>query len=260
MNTRLVEGNFSHKWHIKGLLIALLIGLIFWASVRDIGVDSTFSWDQFWQLLAEMAHPNWSYFPVIINPILQTIQMALVGTLLGTLLAIPFSFLAARNLVKNPFLRGIVRFFLNIVRAIPDLLLAALFVAIVGIGPMAGVCALTVFSFGMVSKLFYEAVETIDEGPSEALTAAGANTIQTIVFAVIPQVVNPFLSYFLYTLEINVRASTVLGYLGAGGVGLYLDQTLSMFRYDRTAVLILGILIVVMAVDSLSNHLREALA
>ena len=162
--------------------------------------------------------------------------------------------------MKNTIVRGIVRFFLNLVRALPDLLLAALFVAIVGIGPMAGVGALTIFSFGMISKLFYEAIETIDEGPIEALTAAGANSLQTIVFAVIPQVFNQFLSYFLYTLEINVRASTVLGYLGAGGVGLFLSQTLSMFRYDRTAVVILAILVVVVSVDGISNRLREALA
>jgi phosphonate transport system permease protein len=207
-----------------------------------------------------MMHPDWSYVSSIITPIAETIQMALVGTLLGTIIAIPFSLLAARNIVKNVYLRGIIRFFLNLVRALPDLLLAAVFVAIVGIGPMAGVGALTIFSFGMISKLFYEAIETIDEGPIEALTSVAANGIQKIVFAVIPQVMNQFLSFFLYTLEINVRASTVLGYLGAGGVGLYLDQTLSLFRYDRTAIVILAILVVVIVVDGISNRLREALA
>ncbi|QOD86025.1 phosphonate ABC transporter, permease protein PhnE [Weissella viridescens] len=260
MDALLPERKFSQKWHVKGLLTLILLMLILITATQSIGEFSEFSWDQFFEIWKEMAHPDWSYFPVIIDPLLQTIQMALVGTLLGTLLALPFSLLASRNIMKNKFILSVVRFFLNIVRAIPDMLLAAIFVAIVGIGPMAGVGALTIFSFGMVSKLFYESIETIDEGPVEALTAAGANHVQTIFFSVIPQVFNQFLSYFLYTLEINVRASTVLGYLGAGGVGLYLDQTLSMFLYSRTAIVIIGILIVVVVVDGISNYLREALA
>jgi phosphonate ABC transporter, permease protein PhnE len=260
MNVSLPEQRFSEKWHVKGLLATLLVVLILFGSGRMTGVSTDFSWEQFMEILIKMMNPDWSYVTAVITPILQTIQMALVGTLLGTIIAVPFSLLVARNLMKNTVVRGIVRFFLNLVRALPDLLLAALFVAIVGIGPMAGVGALTIFSFGMISKLFYEAIETIDEGPIEALTAAGANSLQTIVFAVIPQVFNQFLSYFLYTLEINVRASTVLGYLGAGGVGLFLSQTLSMFRYDRTAVVILAILVVVVIVDGISNRLREALA
>lgn len=260
MDSLLPERQFAQKWHIKGLLSVILIVLIILGSGNVTSVTADFSWDQFFQIFIKMAHPDWSYASAVVEPLLQTIQMALVGTLLGTIIAIPFSLLAARNIMKNAAARGIIRFFLNLVRALPDLLLAALFVAIVGIGPMAGVGALTVFSFGMVSKLFYEAIETIDEGPIEALTAAGANKVQTIVFAVLPQVFNQFLSYFLYTLEINVRASTVLGYLGAGGVGLFLSQTLSLFRYDRTAVVILAIFLVVVIVDGISNRLREALA
>ncbi|MBS0950349.1 phosphonate ABC transporter, permease protein PhnE [Weissella minor] len=260
MNATLPERDFAQKWHLKALFAIILVAIIIAGSVQKVGIETEFSWDQFFQIWKEMAHPDWSYFPVIVQPILETVQMALVGTLFGTLLAIPFSLMASTNIMKNKFVLSVVRFFLNIVRAVPDMLLAAVFVAIVGIGPMAGVGALTVFSFGMISKLFYEAVETIDEGPVEALTAAGANSVQTIIFAVIPQVTNQFLSYFLYTLEINVRASTVLGYLGAGGVGLYLDQTLSMFLYNRTAIVILGILAVVVIVDGISNHLREALA
>jgi phosphonate transport system permease protein len=260
MQVSLPERNFAEKWHVKGSLTVLLFALILWSSAIKTQVSPEFGWDQFWILLIKMFHPDWSYISAILKPIAETIQMALVGTLLGTLIAIPFSLLAARNIMKSAFLRGIIRFFLNLVRALPDMLLAALFVAIVGIGPMAGVGALTVFSFGMISKLFYEAIETIDEGPIEAMTAAGANDVQIIVFAVIPQVFNQFLSYFLYTLEINVRASTVLGYLGAGGVGLFLDQTLSLFRYDRTAIVVLAILVVVIVVDAISNRLREALA
>ena len=137
--------------------------------------------------------------------------------------------------------------------------IGAIFVAVVGIGPVAGIFALAVFTFGVVVKLFYEAIETIDEGPLEALQAAGANKTQLIVFAVIPQVFNYFVSYFLYTFEINVRASTVLGYLGAGGIGVYLQRSLDQFAYGQTAIIILGILVVVLIIDGVSNTLRERL-
>jgi phosphonate transport system permease protein len=138
-------------------------------------------------------------------------------------------------------------------------MLAALFVAVVGIGPVAGIFALTIFTFGMVSKLFYEAIETIDPGPLEALRAAGGNRIEIIRFAVFPQIANYFVSYVLYAFEINVRASTVLGYMGAGGIGVYLQQALSMFRYDRVGVIVLVIFVVVLAIDYVSGKTREAL-
>ncbi len=196
--------------------------------------------DQFTDLLVRMSHPDWSYIAIIWQPILETIQMAVMGTTIGTLFAIPpFSFLAASNIVKNSWAHGLIRFFLDLVRTLPDLLLAAIFVAIFGIGSTAGgVVTLAIFSFGMVSKLFYEVIETIDEGPIEALESVGARKLQIIHFAVVPQVMNQFISYFLYTLEINVRASTVLGYLGAGGIGgVYLQRSLNEFNYTKRRLL-----------------------
>ncbi len=120
-----------------------------------------------------MLRPDWSYSTIIVEPLLQTIQMAIVGTTFGALIALPFSLLAARNILTIPWLSGIFRFLLNIVRTIPDLMLAALFVAVVGIGPVAGVISISIFSFGMITKLFYESIETIDAGPIEAVTASG---------------------------------------------------------------------------------------
>lgn len=248
------------EWHVVGFALFLLLIILMMLSGQMTGVGQNFSWDQFFDLWIKMSNPDWSYLPAILDPIAQTIQMALVGTLIGGVAAIPVALLAAGNIVKSNIVRGLVRFVMNLTRSLPEMLLAALFVAVVGIGAFSGVCALAVFSFGMVFKLLYEAIETIDEGPIDAIRAAGANSIQVIAFAVFPQVFNQFLSFFLYTLEINVRASTVLGYLGAGGIGLYLNTTLELFRYDRTAVVILSILVVVVIVDTISNQLREALA
>lgn len=206
-----------------------------------------------------MLRPDWSYSTIIVEPLLQTIQMAIVGTTFGALIALPFSLLAARNILTIPWLSGIFRFLLNIVRTIPDLMLAALFVAVVGIGPVAGVTSISIFSFGMITKLFYESIETIEAGPIEAVTASGGSKLAIIRYAVLPQVTSHFLSYLLYAFEINVRASTILGYIGAGGIGVFLQRSLSQFRYDQTAIIVLAIFIVVLLIDTISNRVRERL-
>lgn len=262
MENQVPQKTWLQKYHVKGIFWTVILLVLLELSSISTGVkwsDFFKNFDQFLELFHRMAHPDWSYTSIVIQPIIETIQMALLGTTLGTIFAVPFAVLAARNIVKNAFLRGVIRFILNLVRTLPDLLLAALAVAIVGIGATAGVWTLAIFSFGMISKLFYETIETIESGPLEALRAAGANNIQVIVFAVIPQVLNGFISYFLYTFEINVRASTVLGYLGAGGIGVFLQRSLSSFRYDQTAVIILAILVVVVVIDAVSNTLREKL-
>ncbi|MCM6931518.1 phosphonate ABC transporter, permease protein PhnE [Enterococcus italicus] len=210
-------------------------------------------------IIEKMARPDWSYVSIIIDPILETLQMAIIGTTIGALVAFPFSLFAARNVVHSKWITGVFRFVLNIIRTIPDLMLAALFVAIVGIGPVAGVISLAVFTFGMVSKLFFESIETIDYGPIEAIIASGGSKLDIIRYAVLPQVMSHFLSYLLYAFEINIRASTVLGYIGAGGIGIYLQRSLSQFRYDQTSIIVLVIFAVVLIIDTISNKLRERL-
>ncbi|WP_125544296.1 phosphonate ABC transporter, permease protein PhnE [Levilactobacillus lindianensis] len=256
------QRSWSQRWHVKAvgwtaLLVALLMGS---SKMTGVDVGMFFSnFDQFTNLLVRMSQPAWSYVPIIIQPLYETIQMAILGTTIGTVFAVPFAVLAASNLVHNRWLRGIIRLILDLVRTLPDLLLAAIFVAIFGIGSTAGVITLAIFSFGMISKLFYEVIETIDMGPLEAMESVGASKVTIIWYAVLPQIMNQFVSYFLYTLEINVRASTVLGYLGAGGIGVFLQRSLSEFDYNKTAVIILATLVVVMVIDGVSNHLRRVL-
>lgn len=254
--------NFVHRFHLIGISIAVIMLVLIYLSSEITGVDfNTFmtNIDQFGVILGQMKDPDWSYLAKMKDPLLQTVQMAILGTTFGTIFAVPFSVLAARNIVKNKIGRGIIRIMLSLIRTLPNLLLAALFVAIFGIGPMTGVITLALFSFGMVSKLFYEVIETIDMGPVRAIRATGASMAQTVRIAVMPQVAGQFMSDFLYTLEINVRSSTVLGYLGAGGIGLYLSQTLDQFDYPRTAVIIISIFVVVLVIDTISNYLRKRL-
>ncbi|ERL64384.1 PtxC [Schleiferilactobacillus shenzhenensis LY-73] len=239
----------------------LMIGGLVWSGVEtQVNVGQfVANFGQFTQILAEMCRPDWSYVSYVVAPLIETIKMAVIGTAIGAGIAFPYAFLVSRNVVTNRFVTGLFRFILNIIRTIPDLLLAALFVAVVGIGPVAGIITLAIFTFGMVGKLFFEAVETIDEGPIEALRAAGANQWEIVRYAVVPQVMGFFVSYTLYAFEINVRASTVLGYVGAGGIGVFLQQNLGQFRYDRVSLMVLVIFAVVLVIDYVSSKTREAL-
>lgn len=248
------------KWKNWLWLAIFIVALLYSSNLSGVDIASLLTnGNQITSILSKMAHPDWAYITIIIEPLLETIRMAVLGTTIGAIVALPFSILAARNIIKNRIINAVLRFVLNIIRTIPDLMLAAMFVAIVGIGPVAGIITLAIFSFGMISKLFYEAIETIDEGPIEAMTAAGANKWQIIRFAVVPQVSSHFFSYFLYAFEINVRASTVLGYIGAGGIGIFLQRSLSQFRYDRTSIIVIVIFVVVLIIDTISNKLRERL-
>ena len=210
--------------------------------------------------MGRLAHPDFSYIPDILNPMLKTLQMSVVGTVLGVLFAIPFAFLATTVVTRNRVVTGVIRFLLDVIRTIPNLLLAALLVAVIGIGEATGVLTIAVFTFGMVSQLIYEAIETIDEGPIEAAESVGANKVQIAAWSIAPQILAQIASYTFYALEVNVRASTVLGYVGAGGIGVMLNSSLALLKYERVSVIILTILIVVAIVDALSEMIRRRLA
>ncbi|GAB6558002.1 MULTISPECIES: phosphonate ABC transporter, permease protein PhnE [Bacillus] len=247
---------------LKHMLTAMLVILLLWGS--SVQVDASFSklvvgFPNMIDLLKEMVPPDWSYFQVITTAMLDTIRMAIIGTTLGAILAIPLALFAASNVFTSTFLYGPARLILNFIRTIPDLLLAAIFVAIFGIGPLPGILALTFFSIGLVAKLLYESIESIDPGPLEAMTAVGANKVQWIVYGVMPQVKAHFVSYVLYTFEVNVRAAAVLGLVGAGGIGLYYDRTLGFLQYQQTASIIIYTLVVVLLIDYVSTLLREKL-
>jgi phosphonate transport system permease protein len=246
----------------KSVLTGLLILLLLWASAdrtKANWLDLLTGMPEMGKLLTDMVPPDWAYFGKIIKPMTETIQMAILGTSFGALIAIPVSLLAARNVTSAPFLYYPARFVMNLIRTIPDLLFAALFVAIFGIGPIAGILALTFFSFGLIAKLAFESIEAIDPGPLEAMTAVGANKLQLIRFGVVPQALAAFTAYFLYTFEVNVRAAAVLGLVGAGGIGLYIDSTLGLFRYQQTSTIILVTLAVVLVIDYMSTKIREKL-
>lgn len=196
-------------------------------------------------------------FPqTVIGATLETVQMALAGTFLALLVAFPVGFLAARNTTPHRFVYYGVRMFLNLVRTIPDLALGLLFVAAVGLGAFAGTLALAVHTATVLGKLLSESVENIDEGVVEAIRATGAGYAQILSFAVLPQILPDLISFTLYRLETNIRAASVLGLIGAGGIGYLMNTSFRTFQYQEAAAIVLVLIALVMLVDYLSSRLR----
>lgn len=197
----------------------------------------------------------------VLRELIITTMQAFLATTLGGLLAIPFSFLAAKNLTgKSKFsawIFYIVRSLFNILRSIEALLYVAIFVYWVGIGPFAGMLALAITTFALLGKLFSEAIENIDPGPIEAVNATGANKLQSIVYAIVPQIVPPFLSYLIYQWDINIRMATIIGFAGGGGIGLMLSTFFGSLQYHKAGTVIVAIVIIVALMDFSSAKIRE---
>lgn len=198
-------------------------------------------------------------FPTIITAIVETVQIAIVGTLLSIFLAIPFGLLAARNISPYPVVYQTTRMLLNANRAVPDIIFALIFVAAVGLGPFGGVLALAIGSIGFMGKVYAESIEAIDPQQVLAVKATGANRVQVISAAVLPQAMPLLASYSLLVFESNVRAATILGIVGAGGVGFELQKYMSLFQYQLLTGALIVIIIVVTVLDRLSDRVRKNL-
>ncbi len=189
----------------------------------------------------------------------DTLLIAYLGTLLGGVGAFILCFLASANLVRSPFIRLTARRFLEFCRTVPELVFALLFVVAFGLGPLPGVLALAIHTMGALGKLFAEVVENIDMKPVDGATAAGATWVQTVRFAVVPQVNSNFASYALLRFEINVREASVMGFVGAGGIGQDLIEAIRKFYYSDVSAILLLIIATVMIIDLVTERLRHRL-
>lgn len=200
--------------------------------------------------------PNFHDWDIYVEQMLLTIQMAFWGTFLAVIFAVPFALLSSNNMVPY-WLLFPVRRMMDAFRAINEIVFAVLFIVAVGLGPFAGVMALFVHNVGVIAKLFSEVVETIDSRPVEGIRATGATRLQEIVFGVIPQVLPSWISLSLYRLETNVRSATVLGIVGAGGIGFILHESIRSFDYAASSAIIIVIIVSVSVVDIVSQQLRK---
>lgn len=207
-------------------------------------------------IVARMVPPNFAILPKLAGPTIETVQISIWGTTLAVLFTIPLGLAAARNLSPHPLVYGLARFVLNATRSISEIIFALIFVAAVGLGPFPGVLALAFHSVGMLGKFLAEAIENIDAGPVEALVATGASKWQVIRYAVVPQILPEFVTLCLYRWELNFRSATILGIVGAGGIGFELVTSMRLFQYQDMTTILIVILVLVTVVDYISSAIR----
>jgi phosphonate transport system permease protein len=242
---------------VWGGLAALLVAGVRGAEISKIG-DLFSGSSNMGQFATEFVRPNFSDISLYVSAMWLTIQMALWGTFLALVIAVPLGLAGARNLAPV-WIQQPVRRILDILRSIPDLAVGAIFVVAVGLGPFAGVMALAVNTGGVLGKLFSEAVEAVEPGPIDGVRATGATALQQIVWGVMPQVAPLWTSYALYRFESNARAATVLSLIGAGGIGQNLFDSINSFAFDQTSAIVIVIVVAVSAIDLISQLIRTRL-
>lgn len=240
------------------LVIAVLLGISYYPAevdrwtylITDAGNMAIF--------IADFLKPDFTDLGFFVLKMIETVQIALWGTVLSILVGIPCALLSSNN-IAPPWIVQPMRRLMDAARAINELVFAILFVAAVGLGPFAGVMALFIHNLGVISKLFSEAVEAIDPRPVEGIRATGASRLQQVIYGVIPQVMPLWSSYSLYRFETLVRSATVLGIVGAGGIGFTFYESFRSFQYDRASAVIIVVVVVVSIIDILSAQLRKRL-
>lgn len=210
-------------------------------------------------ILQLMFHADWSYLTKVRDGLVQSIQIAALGTALAAILALPFGALAARNLARLPGLPYLGKTILNLIRTFPELILALAFIKALGPGAFAGVLAVALHSIGMIGKLYSERIESVDKGAIEALTASGASPMEVFRHGIVPEVLPDFVSFALYRFDLNVRSASVLGLVGAGGIGMLLELQRNAQNWQAMGLILLGIIITVGCVDFFSGKLRARL-
>lgn len=255
------------SYQLVNLTALFLIFALFW----DMIVGAYFRKYDFWLLIRRV--PNFfnilekmvttldfAYLGQIVDPLIDTVQMAILGTAIGALFSLPVAFLASQNIVKNKTVSGFFKVLLSLVRTFPTLVYAAVLAFVFGYGTLVGVIATSIFTFGIMTKMLYEVIETLDLGSFIAIEATGANKTKAFVAAILPQIMGSFLSFALYNFEINIRASAILGYVGAGGIGILLDENMSWRRYGRIGIIMFALFVVVILIENVSRSLRRRLS
>ncbi len=238
------------------------IGIVFVAvwSVQHLDIPWFYFLDAHVQVMdlgTRMFPPLWSFIDVALNPLLETIHIATLGTIVTFFIAFPTAFLAARNTTPNTAAWLFGKFILVSTRSINTVVWALLFVAIFGPGPIAGVWAIAFRSIGFVGKLIAEAIEEIDNGPVEAIEATGASRLQVLLMGVLPQVLPVVYGTMVYRWDINIRESTVLGFVGAGGIGIQLYSSINQFAWGEVSLMLSLILVVVIISELVSATVRK---
>ena len=260
----LANGHSVLRRRSRTPLIVLLLALAIYLSLEMTGFDmgiivSKFS--KMLDLMKKILRPDWTFFPKVVSPLIDTIKMSILGTVIGCLLALPVAILSSSNINHNLPIVSVCRFILALIRTLPTLIIALVCALIFSLGTFSGTVAIAIFTFGIVAKMLFESIETIDMGPFEAMEALGANKFQAFWSACVPQILPVYLSHSLYCFEMNnVRASAILGYVGAGGLGITINERIGWRDYNSLGMVLLSLFVVVVAIDFFSEYLRRKLS
>ena len=259
----LPNGHSTMRRRSRVPLILLLLLVAIYLSLKMTGFDMKLiitRFDKLLDLFVKLFHPKWEFFNKVVGPLVDTIKMSILGTVIGCLLALPIAVLSSTNICKSPVIVSVFRFILALIRTLPTLVIALVCALVFGLGTFAGTLAISIFTFGIVAKMLYESIETIDMGPFEAMEALGANKFQAFWSACVPQILPVYLSHSLYCFEMNVRASAILGYVGAGGLGITINERIGWRDYNGLGMVLLSLFVVVVAIEFFSEYLRKKLS
>jgi len=249
------------QWSWKTLTTIGIFSFILVFVVNDLEIDFiklvTDSSKYFGDILSRMLPPDFSNLNQLIYAMFETIEIAFLGTFIAILLSIPLGLFSARNLAPNYFVYLVCKTVVIFFRAIPEFIIAMILVIAIGFGAMPGVLALGLHTMGFLAKFYAEDIEHINKGPIDALKSSGATKSQIISFGVIPQILPSFVANNLYILDRNVRMATMLGIVGAGGIGYELQSSFRMFEYERVSAIIILIFATIFIIDHLSSLLRS---
>ena len=242
------------------VLPILFLVLLLSALITEVDISALIRrGQQFFVMIIRMIPPDWSYYDVVLKPLIATVFMSIIGTLLGAILSLPFAFLSASNIIKSKWVLGLTRSSFSIFRTLPVLVYALVFRFIFGPGAFAGTLAIALFTWTIMTKMLYELIETVDMGPFEAIESSGASKVKAFRVAIIPQVLGQYYSLILYNFEINVRSAAILGYVGAGGIGMLMNEKLALREYDRLGLILLFLFLTVYGIESMSRAIRKHL-
>ena len=249
------------QWSWKTLTNIGIFSFVLVFVINDLEIDFiklvTDSSKYFGDILSRMLPPDFSNLNLLIYAMFETIEIAFLGTFIAVVLSIPLGLFSARNLAPNYFVYIICKTIVIFFRAIPEFIIAMILVIAIGFGAMPGVLALGLHTMGFLAKFYAEDIEHINQGPIDALKSSGASKSQIISFGVIPQILPAFVANNLYILDRNVRMATMLGIVGAGGIGYELQSSFRMFEYERVSAIIILIFITIFIIDYLSSFIRK---
>lgn len=247
----------------NSLLISLILLVFLIIALKVTGFNSKIlarNGHNLLVILKDLFNPDWDYLPKVIGPTFDTIKMSLFGSFLGALFALPVAFLSASNMVNNKFVNWLFKLIFTILRTLPTLVIALIATYVFGLGTLAGTFAIFIFSFAYVGKIMYEEIETQDLGAYEAMISMGYTRSMAFFKGVIPSIMATYISTSLFNFEGNVRYASILGYVGAGGLGLLINENIGWRDYNRVGTILFALVITVFVIELISRTIRKRLA